>query len=372
MFKFLKDKLKDVAKKFSSEAEEVKVEEPIKEVKEKKKKVVKEVKEEIKEELEESFDEEVSEKIAEEVIKESKEEIVGEIPKKEKKSFKEKLKTIVSKKISEKKFEELFWELEMSLLEANVAVEVIEKLKESLKMDIVDVPIHGKVEDFILGKLKENIKELFKEDVDLVSLIKKSSKPYVIVFLGVNGSGKTTSIAKVAKLLTDNGLSCVMAAADTFRAAAIDQLKLHADKLGIKMIKHDYGSDSAAVAFDAVKHAKTKGIDVVLIDTAGRMHSNKNLVDELKKVVRVVNPNMKIFVGESIVGNDCIEQSRSFNNSVGVDGIILTKADVDEKGGAAISISFVTDKPILYFGVGQEYKDIQKFSVEKVMDSLGL
>lgn len=362
MFKFLKDKLKDAASKFSKEAEEVS---------EEKEQVEEKVEEEIKEELEETLDEKTAEKVAEEVVEESKEEIVEDIPK-EKTSFKEKIKKVVSKKISDKKFEELFDELELSLLEANVAVEVIDKLKEGLKYELVNVPIKGKVDEFILSKLKDNIKELFKEEVDLIEIIKKSEKPYVIVFLGVNGSGKTTSIAKFAKMLQSNGLSCVMAAADTFRAAAIDQLKLHADKLGVKMIKHDYGSDAAAVGFDAVKHAKTKEVDVVLIDTAGRMHSNANLLDELKKIVRVVNPDYKIFVGESIVGNDCTEQARKFASSVGVDGIILSKADVDEKGGTAISISYVTDKPILYLGTGQLYGDIEKFSVSKLMDSLGL
>ena len=386
MFKFLKDKLKDVAKKFSKEAEEVIEEvveekeeikeEPKEEVKEEpkeevKEKVKEEVKEEIKEELEETLEEETAEKVAEEVVEESKEEIVEDIPK-EKLSFKEKLKKAISKKISEKKFEELFEELEFGLLEANVAVEVIDRLKEGLKMEIVDVPIKGKVDEFILEKLKDNIKELFKEELDLIEIIKKSEKPYVIVFLGVNGSGKTTSIAKFAKTLQNNGLSCVLAAADTFRAAAIDQLGLHADKLGVKMIKHDYGSDAAAVGFDAIKHAKGKEVDVVLIDTAGRMHSNSNLMDELKKVIRVVEPNFTIFVGESIVGNDCTEQARKFISSVGVDGIILSKADIDEKGGTAISISYVTDKPILYLGTGQGYGDIEKFSVSKLMDSLGL
>jgi fused signal recognition particle receptor len=375
MFKFLKDKLKDAAKKFSKEAEEVTSEEEVKEepkVEEKvEEKVSEEVKEEIKEELEETLYEKTSEKVAEEVVEESKEEIVEDIPKK-KLSFKEKLKKAVSKTISEKKFDELFDDLEIGLLESNVAVEVIDKLKEGLKMEIVDVPIKGKVDEFILEKLKENIMELFKEEVDLVEVIKKSEKPYVIVFLGVNGSGKTTSIAKFAKTLQSNGLSVVLAAADTFRAAAIDQLQLHADKLGVKMIKHDYGSDAAAVGFDAIKHAKTKDVDVVLIDTAGRMHTNTNLVDELKKVIRVVDPNFKIFVGESIVGNDCIEQSRKFNDSVGVDGIILSKADVDEKGGTAISISYVVDKPVIYLGTGQGLGDIEKFSVSKLMDSLGL
>jgi len=376
MFKFLKNKLKDAASKFSKEAEEV-----VEEEEKVEEKVEEEVEEEIKEELEETLDEKTSEKVAEEVVEESKEEIVEDIPKEEPKveekpkkklSFKEKIKKAVSKKISDKKFEELFEELELGLLEANVAVEVIDRLKEGLKMEIVDVPIKGKVDNFVFEKLKDNIKELFKEELDLVEVIKKSEKPYVIVFLGVNGSGKTTSIAKVAKLLQSNGLSCVLAAADTFRAAAIDQLGLHADKLGVKMIKHDYGSDAAAVGFDAVKHAKTKDVDVVLIDSAGRMHSNANLLDELKKIVRVVEPDMKIMVAESIAGNDAVEQARKFNEVVGTDGFILTKADVDEKGGTILSISYILDKPILFLGTGQEYGDIEKFNLSKLMEKLDL
>ena len=189
--------------------------------------------------------------------------------------------------------------------------------------------------------------------------------------MGVNGSGKTTTTAKLTKLLQSNDMKVVLAASDTFRAAAIDQLQTWADKLNVRLIKHDYGADAAAVAFDAIKHAKSKKIDVVLIDTAGRMHSNINLRDELKKIVRIAKPDLKIFVGESITGNDCIEQATTFNESVGIDGIILSKADVDEKGGTAISISHVTDKPILYLGTGQELKDIEKFNLDKLIQSLG-
>ncbi|MBI2650794.1 signal recognition particle-docking protein FtsY, partial [Candidatus Woesearchaeota archaeon] len=145
-----------------------------------------------------------------------------------------------------------------------------------------------------------------------------------------------------------------------------------ADKLGIKMIKHDYGSDPAAVAFDAIKHAKAKSIDAVLIDTAGRMHSNVNLLDEMKKIIRVAKPDLKIFVGESITGNDCIEQAKTFNESVGIDGIILAKADIDEKGGAAVSVSYVTKKPILFLGIGQKYTDLQEFDSEVIIKNLGL
>ena len=209
--------------------------------------------------------------------------------------------------------------------------------------------------------------------IDLIEEIKnKKEKPYIIAFFGINGSGKTTSIAKLANMLKEEKISCVLAASDTFRAASIEQLQQHADKLGIKMIKHDYGSDPAAVAFDAIKHAKAKSIDVVLIDTAGRMHSNTNLIDEMKKIIRVAKPDLKIFVGESITGNDCVEQAKTFNEAVGIDGIILAKADIDEKGGAAVSVSYVTKKPILFLGTGQKYGDLQVFNSEVVMKSLGL
>ena len=253
MFKFLKNKLKKFSKDVEESSEEITEEE-------------KEV-------------EKLGEDLKEEKIKESKKKIKEEKPKKE--GIVKKLKKAVSKKISDKKFEELFWDLELGLLESNVAVEVIEKLKESLRMEIVNVPIKGKVDEFINEKLKESIKELFDNELDLVEKIKKSDKPYVVLFLGVNGSGKTTSIAKFAKLLKTNGLSCVMAAADTFRAAAIDQLSLHGEKLDVKVIKHDYGSDAAAVAFDAVRYAESKGTDVVLVDGSAEPESDELLYLQL-------------------------------------------------------------------------------------------
>jgi fused signal recognition particle receptor len=222
--------------------------------------------------------------------------------------------------------------------------------------------------------LKNSISGLFNiEKVDVISNIKKKKdKPYIICFFGVNGSGKTTTIAKFARLLYNNKLSAVFAASDTFRAAAIQQLEEHAVNLGVKIIKHDYGSDSAAVAFDAVKYAQAHNVDVVLIDTAGRMHSNTNLMDELKKIIKVVKPDIKIFVGESITGNDCIEQAQVYDKEIGIDGIILTKADVDDKGGAAISISYVTKKPILYMGMGQKYDDLKPFDKNELVNALGL
>ncbi len=279
---------------------------------------------------------------------------------------------VTKKSISENKFNDLFWEIEMVLLENNVAVEVIEKIKADLKKELVDKKIRrGKTIELITETLRYSINDLFVEKMNLMDEI-KTKKPYVIAFVGVNGSGKTTSIAKIAYKLKQQGLNPVIAAADTFRAAAIQQLEEHANNIGVKLVKHDYGSDPAAVCFDAVKYANSKKMDVVLLDTAGRLHSNANLVDEMKKIVRVAKPDLKIFVGESTTGNDCIEQAQKFNEAIGIDGIILAKADVDSKGGAAISVSYVTGKPIIYIGTGQDYEDLTEFDSKVVVESLGL
>jgi fused signal recognition particle receptor len=305
--------------------------------------------------------------------KEKAEEKIIEKPEEKKGFFSKVAESITTKKISQEKFEELFWDLELALLENNVAVEVIEKIKDDLKQNLVDKPLQRtKIDEIILETLQSSIKEVLTvKPIKFLERIKEK-KPFVICFVGINGSGKTTSIAKIAHMLKQNNITSVMAAADTFRAAAIDQLQHHADKLNIKLIRQDYGADPAAVAFDAIKHAETKKIDVVLIDTAGRMHSNTNLVDEMKKIIRVAKPDLKIFVGESITGNDCVEQAKEFNEAIGIDGIILSKADVDEKGGAALSVSYITKKPIIYIGTGQEYKDIKEFSSETVLSNLGL
>ncbi len=319
-------------------------------------------------------------KLKEAVVGESKPEIKEEVkpavkpePVEEKSFFQKITETITTKRITAEKFDELFWDLELALLENNVAVEVIEKIKSDLKSQLVDKPIpRGQVDETIASSLHKSIEDLF--GIPGIDLLEKArqKKPFVICFVGVNGSGKTTSIAKVAKYLLSNNLSVVLAAADTFRAAAIDQLQLHADKLGVKLVRQDYGSDPAAVAFDAIKHAEANRKDVVLIDTAGRLHSNINLMDEMKKIIRIAKPDLKLFIGESITGNDCVEQAKQFNDAVGIDGIILSKADVDEKGGAAISVSYVTQKPILFLGVGQEYEDLQEFDKEKLLASIGL
>jgi len=414
MFKFLKDKLKKAVSQFSKKIEEqgkeevkevevkpkkglfakikkrfvkeeipkekpkvrpeVKIEKKIKKPKPKikKKEVIKEEKPEIKI-IKKEIKPKPEIKEIKPKVKVEKPKIVEEIPEVKKGIFAKIKEKIVTKKISEVQFEDMFWNLEIILLENNVAVEVVEKIKQDLKQSLVNKPLpRTKITQTITTSLKTTIEGLFKvEKIDVIQKAKEK-KPLIICFVGINGSGKTTTIAKMVKLFQNKGLSCVIAASDTFRAAAIDQLQKHADNLGIKLIKHDYGADAAAVAFDAVKHAQAKNIDVVLIDTAGRMHSNINLMDEMKKIIRVANPDLKIFVGESITGNDCTEQAKKFNEAVGIDGIILSKADVDEKGGAAISVSHVTGKPILFLGTGQKYEDLKEFEPEIILKSLDL
>ena len=390
MFKFLKEKLKSAISKISEgiekegKIEEKVVETPLEEVKQKKErgffakikekiigeeeKEIEEVKEGIKPKIEHKKEEKLKQKVKESL------KITEKEP--EKRGFFEVVKEkIITTKINKEQFEKLFWDLELALMENNVAVEVIEKIKNDLKEQLVEKQIkRTKVEETINDALKNSIGGLFEGNhVSLIQDIKnKREKPYIIAFFGINGSGKTTTIAKIAKMLKDKKISCVLAASDTFRAASIEQLQQHADRIGLKVIKHNYGADPAAVAFDAIKHAKSKGIDTVLIDTAGRMHSNINLIDEMKKIIRVAKPDLKIFVGESITGNDCIEQAKTFGEAVGIDGIILAKTDVDEKGGAAVSLSYVTKKPILYLGTGQKYGDLEEFRAEVIIKNLGL
>ena len=304
-------------------------------------------------------------KISEAIKSEDKEE-----PKKG--VFKKVKEKVTHKTLSEDKFDQLFYELELSLLENNIAYEIIGKIKDDLKQEIINRSIkRTQISQKIKESLKNSISSLFKEPENLIEKIKhKSEKPFVIVFFGVNGVGKTSTIAKLANLLQKNNLTVVLGAGDSFRKAAIEQLEELSKQLNVKVIKHDYGADPAAVCFDTISYAKKNKIDVVLLDTAGRQHSNINLMDELKKIIKVTKPDEKIFVGESITGNDCIDQSKLFNEAINFDSIILTKIDVDEKGGAAISISYITQKPIIFLTKGQSLNDIEKFDKEKIIKTL--
>jgi len=292
----------------------------------------------------------------------------------EKKSFFSRVKSKLSYKIGEEEFNDIFDDLEMLLLENNVALEVVEDLRKSLSENLVGREINkSDLEGEIKAELKNALNEILIEPDNPLEVIKeKKEKPFVILFFGVNGTGKTTSISKIAYFLKKAGISVVLAAGDTFRAASIEQLSEHAEKIGVHLIKQGYESDPAAVGFDAIKYAKSHGVDVVLIDTAGRMHTKTNLMSEMEKICRVTNPDLKIFVAESIAGNDAVEQARTFKESIGIDGSILSKADIDDKGGTIISVSHATKKPIFYLGVGQNYEDLRLFNKQEFIDSLGL
>jgi len=271
------------------------------------------------------------------------------------------------RRIREKKLEDVLWDLEISLMEADVAVPVIEEIKESLREDLIGKKVSRTVSfsEGIEVALRAALKDvLVTEELDFERFIEDHEKPVIIMFVGVNGTGKTTAIARVAHLLKGKGMNCVMAAADTFRAGAIEQLEKHAQNLDVRLIRHDFGGDPAAVAFDAVEHARAKRKDVVLIDTAGRMQTNVNLMDEMKKIRRVADPDLVIFVGDALAGNDAVDQAQAFHEAVGIDAAILCKIDADAKGGAALSIAKAIGKPIIYVGTGQEYGDLVRFDPE--------
>lgn len=245
-----------------------------------------------------------------------------------------------------------------------MALEVVEEIKRKIARELAGMP-RKEAREAVEASLKEAIRDILqRSEGDFLAALEGKEKPYVIMFVGVNGSGKTTSIAKMAHYLLKKGYSCVMAAGDTFRAGAIEQLELHAERLGVKLIKHDFGADPAAVAYDAIEHAKAKHKDFVLLDTAGRMQTNINLMAEMEKIKRVAQPDMIIFVGDSLTGNDAIEQAKKFNEVVGIDGVILTKVDADAKGGAALSIAHTIHKPLFFIGVGQGYDDQIPFNAE--------
>jgi fused signal recognition particle receptor len=268
------------------------------------------------------------------------------------------------KKISENKLNSYLDELELSLLDADVAYDAAEELKKKMIENIAGKKFKRglDLESTVTEILKNTIFDIFNENkLNFKEFVKLSNKPLKILFLGVNGTGKTTTIAKLANWLSAQGYSVVIAASDTFRAGAIEQLEIHSEKLNIKLIKHQKGSDSAAVAFDAISHAVSRSKDVVLIDTAGRMQTNKNLMEEMKKLKRVAKPDFTIFVGDALAGNDAINQAKQFNEEIGIDGIILCKIDADAKGGSAISISLTLNKPILFLGTGQNYDDLIEF-----------
>jgi fused signal recognition particle receptor len=279
---------------------------------------------------------------------------------------------IVVTELKAEKLRPILEELKLNLIENDVAVPVAYFIGDELEkqLDGVQVKRLGDRKVVVMEKLHEVLLEILttKQEVKLLEGIERKrelKEPFVILFVGINGTGKTTSIAKVAKFLMGRGYSVVLAGSDTYRAGSIEQLEVHAKRLGVRMIKHEYGSDPAAVAYDAISHAEARGVNVVLIDTAGRIQTDRNLMSELTKIKRVVNPDLTILVVDALIGNDAVMQAEEFHKSVEIDGTILTKVDADVKGGASLSVTHVTGKPIIFIGVGQNYEDLQTFDPEK-------
>ena len=295
-------------------------------------------------------------------------------------AFSNAAKSFGEKELKEKDIEDVLFELEIALMESDVSTEVIDSVKSDLKEKLIGSKVDKDgIEKFVKDSLISSISTLFDNagTYDLFGKIdekKSQNQPFLILFLGINGTGKTTSLAKMAHLLQQKKYSVVVAAADTFRAGAIEQLREHTNRLNLKLVAQNYNSDPAAVARDAVLYAKSHKTDCVLIDTAGRMQTSENLMQQIEKITKVVNPDMKIFVGDSLAGNDTVNQAREFFNYTKFDASILTKSDADARGGAALSIVKVTSTPVLYLGTGQEYSDLKHFDknifLETVFGSL--
>ena len=286
------------------------------------------------------------------------------------------LSFIKEKSISEDDVEDILFELELGLLEADVAMDVSSVVVESVKNDLVGQKIKrsSDIEEYTYKALKNAVSKIIDiEGKSMTELLEEKvaqGEPLVVMLVGINGTGKTTTIGKLSNYYIKKGYTPVIAASDTFRAGAIEQVQYHADNLGVKLIKHEKGSDPAAVAFDAVQHARAKGKELVLIDTAGRMQTNTNLMDEMKKIRRVSKPDLVVFVGDALTGNDATEQARKFNEAIDIDGVILTKADADSKGGAALSIGYIIKKPILFLGMGQSYDDIKEYDADWMLEQI--
>jgi len=265
----------------------------------------------------------------------------------------------------------------LNLIENDVAVAVADHVCEEIekRLDGVQVRRLEDRKEIVKKSLHEILLTILttNETIDLLEKVeekRRAKEPYVIVFVGINGTGKTTTIAKVAKLLMKNKCSVILACSDTYRAGSIEQLEEHAKRLGVRMIKHKYGADPAAVAYDAINHARAHGVSAVLIDTAGRIQTDRNLMNELAKIKRVINPDLTILTVDALTGNDAVMQAEEFHKSVGIGGTILTKVDADVKGGAALSVTYVTKKPILFIGTGQKYENLEEFNPEKFVQMI--
>jgi fused signal recognition particle receptor len=284
---------------------------------------------------------------------------------------------IAKTELKGKDLETVIDEFQLSLIESDVAVPAADYISSELREKLKDVQFarftdpRARVKVILQGILLAVLEKGGQLDVfSLIDKKKAAGETAVIVFIGINGTGKTTSIAKLAHILQKRGRSVILAASDTYRSGSIEQLEEHARRIGVRMIRHQYGADPAAVAFDAVSYAKAHSVNVVLVDTAGRMQTNKNLLEEMRKIVRVTSPDLTILVVDALTGNDAVEQGKVFSDAVKIDGIILAKLDADIKGGSAISLSYIMGKPVTLVGTGQKYDDLEPFQPEAIVKNV--
>ena len=290
-------------------------------------------------------------------------------------SFVDKVKILIIDReliVSEKDLSDALSELEMTLLESDVALPVSDAIIARVRTGLVGKhrKIGASVDALVVGALKSALLDVLGNGFDLVNYIKTHNRPVKILFTGVNGTGKTTTVAKIGAYLKKQGYTVVIGAGDTYRAGAIEQIGVHAGRIGIKIIQHQEGADPSAVLFDAVQYAVSHKIDVVLADTAGRFHTKSNLMSQLEKIRRVMKPDLVVYVDEAVAGNDAIVRAAEFDRTVGADAVVLTKADMDSRGGAAISIAHTIGKPLMFLGTGQGYEDLMPFDPVKVVEEL--
>jgi fused signal recognition particle receptor len=289
--------------------------------------------------------------------------------------FIDKVKTFIIEReliVSEKDLSDALSDLEITLLESDVALPATDAIIAHVRTGLVGRhrKIGESVDSLVVAALKTALLEVLGSGFDLTGYIRGHDKPVKILFTGVNGTGKTTTVAKIGYHLKKQGFTVVIGAGDTYRAGAIEQIGVHAERLGIKIIQHQEGADPSAVLFDTVQYAQSHKIDVVLADTAGRFHNKANLMSQLEKIKRVMKPDLVVYVDEAVAGNDAVTRAFEFDKTVGADAVVLTKADMDSRGGAAISIAHTIGKPLMFLGVGQAYDDIMPFEPASVVDEL--
>jgi fused signal recognition particle receptor len=285
--------------------------------------------------------------------------------------------TVREKELTEEQLDKVVFDFQIALIESDVAQSVAEALTKEVERSLTGAKVDrsANLSEVVSERLTTSLQFAFAKagSVNLLDNIrekKKTGEPYAILFLGINGTGKTTSVAKLANYLKNNGVTVAVAAGDTHRPGAIEQLTEHADRLSLKTVSQRYGADPAAVGRDGMLYARSHHIECLLIDSAGRMQTNQNLMEEMAKIVRVVKPDFRVFVADALTGNDAVSQAELFSQHVGFDGAILTKADADVRGGAALSIVYSTGKPVIFLGVGQGYDDLVPFDSDKFLDSL--